>query len=66
MCLNPKVLTKKNAAKSTILRRNSWLAILDEIRKKDRENVLSQTEALKQLDMKEMEELSKQNYFVYN
>ena len=45
--------------------RKSWLAILDEIRNKDRENVLSQTEALKQLDMKEMEELSKQNYFVY-
>lgn len=45
--------------------RKSWLAILDEIRKKDREDVLSQTEALKQLDMKEMEELSKQNYFVY-
>ena len=42
-----------------------WLAILDEIRNKDRENVLSQTEALKQLDMKEMEDLSKQNYFVY-
>lgn len=27
-----------------------WLAILDEIRNKNRENVLSQTEALKQLD----------------
>lgn len=49
-----------------IIFKNSWLAILDEIREKDRENVLSQTEALKQLDMKEMEELSKQNYFVYN
>ena len=43
-----------------------WITILDEIRKKDREYVLSQTEALKQLDIKEMEELSKQNYFVYN
>ena len=43
----------------------TWLAILDEIREKDRENVLSQTEALKQLDMKEMEEISKHNYFVY-
>ena len=34
-----------------------WLAILDEIRNKDRENVLSQTEALKQLDWLEIDSL---------
>lgn len=47
VCLNPKVLTKKNAAKSTILRRNLWLAVIDELRTKSSEIILSLTEELK-------------------
>ena len=39
--------------------RKSWLAILDEILTKRREDILSQTELIKQIDLKEIEKLKK-------
>lgn len=53
------VATEKNERKIRRNLRKSWLAILDEIREKDRENVLSQTKALKQLDWSEIDSLIK-------